>query len=92
MEATKLHLLCGILNMACDPNTLLEQAKCLDCNMTGAMYGAVEIALLCAIRDHSPTPCDPATLLTNARCLMTCIPTGMMPSVKISLLCQIAGL
>lgn len=78
--------------MACDPNTLIAQAKCYDCNFTPGMFAAVEIVLLCAIRDKTPITCDPQTLITQANCIIGCIPPGMMPAVKIALLCQIAGL
>jgi hypothetical protein len=78
--------------MACDPNTLLAQAKCFDCALSGIMFDAVEIVLLCAIRDGVVLACDPQTLITQANCIITCIPPGAMPAVKISLLCQIAGL
>jgi hypothetical protein len=60
--------------------------------MNGSMYSAIEIVLLCAIRDRTPITCDPQTLIAQASCIEACIPYGMMPAVKISLLCQIAGL
>jgi|KBSSwiStaDraftv2_1062776.scaffolds.fasta_scaffold2398224_1 hypothetical protein len=75
--------------MACDPNALVDAAKCFDCGMSGVMFDAVEIVLLCAIRDGTALACDPQTLLAQASCILTCIPVGMMPAVKVSLLCQI---
>lgn len=75
--------------MACDPNTLLAEATCFNCNISGAMFDAVEIVLLCAINDGDAMACDPQTLITQASCLLTCIPPGMMPAIKLSLLCQI---
>jgi hypothetical protein len=78
--------------MACDPNTLLAQAKCYDCNLSPGMYAAMEIVLLCAIRDGTTLACDPQTLLTQANCILTCIPPGMMGAVKVALLCDIAAL
>lgn len=78
--------------MACDPNTLMEQAKCFECNLTGDLFPAVEIVLLCAIRDGETLSCDPATLVAQASCIRTCIPLGMMPAVKLALLCDIANL
>lgn len=78
--------------MACDPNTLLAQAKCYDCNVSGSMYMAMEIVLLCAIRDGTTIACDPQSIISQAACIEPCIPYGMMPAVKIALLCQIAGL
>lgn len=78
--------------MACDPNTLLAQAKCYDCMYLPGQAAAVEIVLLCAIRDGTAITCDPQALITQANCILTCIPIGMLPAVKIALLCQIAGL
>lgn len=78
--------------MACDPNTLMEQAKCFECNLTGDLFPAVEIVLLCAIRDGTTSSCDPQTLVSQASCIRSCIPLGMMPAVKLALLCQIANL
>jgi hypothetical protein len=77
--------------MACDPNTLLAAAKCFDCGMSGIMFDAVEIVLLCAIRDGTSLACDPQTLLAQASCILSCIPPGAMPAVKLSILCQITG-
>lgn len=80
--------------MACDPNTLMDAAKCFECTLSGQgdLYPAVEIVLLCAIRDRTPLSCDPQTLVAQASCIRTCIPLGMMQAVKLSLLCQIANL
>ena len=75
--------------MACDPNTLLEQAKCFQCTLTGDLFQAVEIVLLCALRDGTTLACDPQTLVTQANCIRSCIPPGMMSAVKLSLLCDI---
>lgn len=42
--------------MACDPNTLLENAKCIeDCLMPGQM-SAIETYLLCVRAGGGPTP------------------------------------
>jgi hypothetical protein len=78
--------------MACDPNTLLEAAKCFDCTLTGDLFLAVEIVLLCAIRDGTTLSCDPQTLVAQASCIRSCIPVGMMPAVKLAILCEIANL
>lgn len=77
--------------MPCDPNTLLEQAKCYQCVLTGDLFPAVEIVLLCAWRDGEVLTCDPQTLLAQASCLRGCIPFGMMAAVKVAILCDIAG-
>lgn len=59
--------------------------------MTGDLFPAVEIVLLCAIRDGTALSCDPQALVAQASCIRSCIPQGMMSAVKLSLLCQIAG-
>lgn len=78
--------------MACDPAILLDQAKCYQCNMSGLMFDAVEIVLLCAIRDGTTLDCDPQTLITQASCIVDCIPPGMMYAVKLAILCDIVNL
>jgi hypothetical protein len=75
--------------MACDPNTLLEQARCYECALSGTLIDAVEIVLLCAIRDGDTMACDPQSLLAEASCILCAIPPGAMGAVKLSLLCQI---
>jgi hypothetical protein len=77
--------------MACDPNTLLAQARCYQCLLTGDLFPAVEIVLLCAWRDRTVLACDPQTLVAQASCIRSCIPYGMMPAVKAALLCDIAS-
>lgn len=77
--------------MACDPNTLLEQAKCYQCVLTGDLFPAVEIVLLCAWRDGTLLSCDPHTLVAQASCIRSCIPFGMMQAVKTAILCDIAS-
>lgn len=76
--------------MACDPNTLLEQAKCYQCNLPQGMFVAVEIVLLCAWRDGTHLSCDPQTLVSLASCIFSCIPFGMLQAVKLAILCDIA--
>jgi hypothetical protein len=80
--------------MACDPNQLLEDSKCFSCkyDSMGALYDAVEIVLLCAIRDGDNLPCDPDFLANEARCILSCIPPGAMQAVKIRILCDILGM
>jgi hypothetical protein len=77
--------------MACDPNTLISQSRCFECFLTGNMAAAVEIVMLCAIRDGETVSTDPQTLAAQASCIQACIPIGMLPAVKLSLLCDIAN-
>lgn len=80
--------------MACDPNQLLEDSKCFSCkyDSLGVLYAAVEIRLLCAIRDGESLPCDPDFLANEARCILGCIPPGAMEAVKIRILCDIVDM
>jgi len=55
------------------------------------MFDAVEILLLCAIRDGETLSCDPQALITQASCILGCIPPGMMPAVKLAILCDIVN-
>lgn len=75
--------------MACDPQALLDQAKCFQCFLTGDLFPAVEIVLLCAIRDGTAISTDPQDLITQASCIRSCIPLGMMSAVKAAILCDI---
>ncbi len=76
--------------MACDPNTLLAEATCFQqCAGWPGLGDAVELVLLCAIRDGTPMACDPQVLLDEAACLLSCIPPGALQAVKIGVLCQI---
>ncbi len=77
--------------MACDPNELLEAAKCFSCKYSSQwqLYQAVKILLLCAIRDGEDIPCDPDFLANEARCLIHCLPPGAMDAIEITILCQI---
>lgn len=76
--------------MACDPQTLINDARCFECFGMGRMFDAMEVVLLCAIVDGESMACDPQTLLSQANCLLCTIPDGMWEPIKVSLLCQIA--
>lgn len=77
--------------MACDPATLLRNANalCAECNLTGDLYGALEIVLWCQLRDGTAGTCDLPTLIEQAKCLRACIPAGAMPAVKLRLMCRV---
>jgi hypothetical protein len=77
--------------MDCDPQTLVNDARCFQQCDVGAMFDAIEIVLLCAIRDGGASmACDPQTLMNQANCILCTVPVGMFAAIKISLLCQIA--
>ncbi len=78
--------------MACDPQTLINDARCFECYGMGRMFDAMEVVLLCGIVDgNTSMACDPQTLLSQANCLLCKIPDGMWEPIKVSLLCQIAA-
>ena len=77
--------------MPCDTALLLAQSSCYQCNYSGLMFDAVEIVLLCAIRDGETISCDPQALITQASCILGCIPAGMMGAVKLAILCDIVN-
>jgi hypothetical protein len=75
--------------MACDPATLLQQSTCFQCINSGLLFAAVEIVILCAIRDGETVPTDPQALISQANCILACIPPGAMSAVKLAILCDI---
>lgn len=79
----------GLLIMACDPATLIQQSSCFQCIVSQGMQPYVEIVLLCAIRDGTVISTDPQDLITQASCLLGCIPPGAVNAVKLALLCDI---
>lgn len=72
--------------MACDPQTLVQNANCLECGIPRGMQWAVLI-YLAAVKAGAST--NPQSLMDNAKCY-TCIPPGMRMAVLISLACQMA--
>ncbi len=74
--------------MACDPNDLLDSAKCILACTTEGQRSAIKISLLAQIAGVSA---DPNTLLDNARCIESCLTGGQLKAIEIWLLCQIAG-
>ncbi len=72
--------------MACDPQTLIAGATCLECNVPPGMQLPVLIALAAQIAGVSA---DPQSLVASAAPLQA-IPDGLRLPVLISLACQIA--
>lgn len=69
----------------CDPNALLDAAKCFKCIPKG-LEPEVMIYLLNVISGLNLTP---QQLMTEAKCYK-CIPKGMQEAVMTFLLCNIA--
>lgn len=74
--------------MACDPTTLVDQAKCIECGIPTGMQLPVLIALAAQIAGVSA---DPQTLMNLAKCDECQVPVGLEWPVLIALACQIAG-
>lgn len=72
---------------ACDPQTLVSAANCLDCGVAPGMQFSLLIVLAAQIAGVSA---DPQTLTTNAASYRA-IPPGLRMPVLIALACQIAG-
>ena len=70
----------------CDQETLISDAKLIDCCVPKGMQMAVLISLFCQLNDMS---CDSQTLINDARCLDQCIPDSEKMAVLINLACQI---
>ena len=83
--ALLISLYCAKANMACDPQTLVENAKCIECAIAPGMQLPVLIYLAAQIAGVSP---NSQTLVDNAKCIECSIPEGMQLPVLISLACQ----
>lgn len=73
--------------MACDSQTLVNQATCLECGLAPGVQWPVVISLLSQI---AGVPSDPQSLMAGASCLLCNLSPGMQMPVIISLLCQLA--
>ncbi len=79
--------------MACDPDALLDQAKCHLCLIPPGMMETVEVVLLCAIRDGNIIGCEPQELIDQSFCLwckLGPIP-GAIGALKVSILCDLVN-
>lgn len=72
--------------ISCEPNDLLEAAKCFGCIPAGTQ-AEVQTYLLAVIAGGS---LDPNTLMQQAACFR-CVPKGMLPEVMAYLLCAIVN-
>lgn len=68
--------------MATDSNTLMDQAKCIDCVMPEGMKLSVLIVIFAQIANVST---DPNFLMDMAKCIDCTIPEGMKMSVLLAL-------
>lgn len=77
--------------MACDPQALLDAAKCDFCNLLGMELRAAKLVLLCAIANGTPMACDPQSLLNAANCYLCKFPGDgiVYDAAELVLLCAI---
>lgn len=73
----------------CDPNDLVNAAKCYTC-LTPQLSEAIKISLLCQILQNSSpmASCDPVTLAAAAKCFM-CLTPQQQQAIQTQLLCEI---
>ena len=72
--------------ISCNPNDLLEGAKCMKCIPSGAQNEVI----IYLLNQMLTTPKTTQQLLDGANCYK-CIPSGMQQEVQTYLLCQIAN-
>ena len=76
---------------ACDPQSLVSAAKCVEYCLTPGMQMPALIYLACQAAGQATNPASLQQLAANARCVETCIAPGMMWPVLVNLACVIAG-
>jgi hypothetical protein len=73
--------------IACDTNSLVQAATCIDCNIPVGMRDAVLIYVLATKAGVSTKPQD---LIDAARQIDCCVPVGMRQAIIARLLCTLA--
>lgn len=77
----------------CSAETLLDNAKCLECAVPPGLVPFASLYLLCQI--HKATvpgaDCSASALVDNAKCLECGVPPGLVQFAALYLLCQIKG-
>ena len=77
--------------MACDPQTLATNAKCLAAKFSRTELQAIRIYLWCAYLNGETVSCDPQTLATASACLLEKLSRGDMDAIETNLACAIAA-
>lgn len=75
--------------MACDPQTLQNQANCLLSCLTLPQMAAAELAVLCQINNNDP--CDPQALANQSNCILSCLGAAQIEAAQLNQLCAIAN-
>jgi len=76
------------MDVSCDPNDLMAEARCYDRCVPPGMHPAIQTYLLQQIAENTMTP---EQLVSEAKCLSSCIPAGMMPYIIAMLMCEIVN-
>lgn len=74
--------------VACDPQTLVNGAACIQCAIPPGMQIPVLIYLAMQGAGISTDPDSIAKLVNDARCIECAVPKGMEMSVLIGIMCQ----
>ncbi|MDB6108314.1 MAG: hypothetical protein JWR69_64 [Pedosphaera sp.] len=73
---------------ACDAQSLVDGARCLECGIPPGMQWPVLVNLFCRWANMN---CDAQSLVDGAKCIECGIPPGMQLPVLIALAAQVAG-
>lgn len=77
--------------MACDPQTLMDEAKCLECKFTPGMLGYIQVQLLVDLLLALNPAADvtPESLIDRAKCWECKVAPGQVQYLIAELLCEI---
>lgn len=67
------------MSIAIDPQPLIDEAQCLECNIPQGYIWYAVLAALQDIANGDPVPTEPDEIIDEARCLYSCIPAGYVP-------------
>ena len=90
LSAIETWLWCQEAMANCDPNVLLENAKCVEACTTEGQRQAIIVWLLAQIAGEDADTAEQVNaLLGNSKCVL-CLTEGQMEAVRVWLTCQIA--
>ena len=91
MPAVRLVILCAWRDgdpVACDPQTLMTQASCIQSCLMPDQISAASLAVLCEINGGD---CAPQALQTLADCQLQCMSPLQIMAAQLVVLCDIAN-
>lgn len=74
--------------MACDPQTLVTDARCL---VQGMSERQLLASLVCILAVQNSMACDPATLVADSKCLWTSMSERQLLASAVLMLCTGGG-